>query len=76
MWSVWDFWRIKTASKFGQLEHWSARFLGIGLIYLYIWWPTTADNDRLVILKICVLLWIIYIISHTVEKMFYGRSRR
>lgn len=52
------------ASKFGHLEHWFARFLGGYLLIMTIllwsvkWW-------------IALMLWLVYFVSHTLEKFFY-----
>ena len=63
--------RLKYASKCGKVEHFAGRLVGllvaINLIYDYV-----KEGEYLFNLLIFVV-WIIYILSHTLEKFIYGK---
>jgi len=66
--------RIKTASRFGKLEHTTAKILGLFLLGVLIYRYFTKQSFYLEL--IAFVLWLIYHISHRLEKFFYGKGLR
>lgn len=65
--------RIGFASKCGKLEHMTGRLIGVLLImsgYLAFF------KSELTFYSICItfIVWFIYLVSHTLEKFFYGNK--
>ena len=60
------------ASRCGKIEHYFGRLMFvpmlIGSIYNYI----IKDNINMYLFGATIVCWFIYILSHTLEKFFYG----
>lgn len=67
--------RIKIAGKFGKLEHRAGRLTGL-LILICIIFEYFKLPYRLIVLTATFFMWLIYLISHTLEKKFYGPGLR
>jgi len=63
--------RIYYASRFGKSEHVFGRVLGI-LIILTFFLEFLHLGYTLLGIILCFLAWVIYLVSHTLEKLFYG----
>lgn len=63
--------RIYFASQFGKLEHKTGRLLGLLIIITFI---VELLNLRYTLYFIiaCFVCWLIYLVSHTLEKLTYG----
>jgi hypothetical protein len=66
--------RIKIASRFGKLEHFTSRVLGFSLFVLLTYRYLT--NQEMIFEIILCALWTIYWMAHRIEKFFYGRGLR
>jgi hypothetical protein len=66
--------KIRTALKFGKLEHMFAKILGIYLFVICL--IKYFSNQSYYIELIALILWIVYHISHRLEKFFYGKGLR
>lgn len=65
--------RISTASSFGKSEHKAGRWLGILILLGFIVaWYFNSSIYVLIFIGLIFICWLIYIISHTLEKWFYG----
>lgn len=58
--------RVKIAGKFGRIEHTMGELLGLVLWGEYLYF-------RVELLLPPAIIWTVYIISHRLEKRFYGR---
>jgi len=68
--------RIKYAFKFGKLEHFFGRLLGLTLFLNCVYLVLFFDNKFLQIFSIInFLIWLGYILSHTTEKKLFGKYR-
>jgi len=65
-------WRISKAAKFGKKEHKYGRLIAIPIIISLIFNLNHQDWINTALSGLIFLCWIIYIISHTLEKKFYG----
>lgn len=63
--------RRKIALRFGKLEHISARLLGIAIILAIF-----LERYRLKLVMVSLFLWLIYLLSHILEKRFYPSNFR
>ena len=69
-------WREKVAGKFGKSEHEAGRWIllpmavTVLLIYLQIY------DYALYASIVTFIVWLIYLISHRLEKFFYGKGLR
>ena len=64
--------RIKYAFKFGKIEHKAGRLLGL---YLFICSSAAyffMGRDTFTLLLGGLMIWIVYILSHTFEKKLFG----
>jgi len=68
--------RIKWALKFGKLEHMCGRFLGILIILALIAVYFKIEIMAIILLILILICWIIYIISHILEKKLYPYNFR
>jgi len=61
--------RYSTSFRFGYVEHVSARILFLVIVSTFISFRLKyyVWTDRLLIA--CMILWLVYFISHTLEKM-------
>jgi hypothetical protein len=66
--------RIKIAGKFGRLEHFTSRVLGLCLFVLLAY--RFFNNQEYLIELGLAVLWLVYWTSHRFEKFFYGRGLR
>ena len=76
--------RIKYASKFGKIEHKAGRLIGvilsINLVNLYFFGyyadflRTSGYGMAKAIGWMSLLIWVIYLTSHTFEKKIYGKQ--
>lgn len=64
--------RIRTASKFGRIEHRYGRIIVLPIIISILWNYEHNDYINFGISIITLLFWCTYITSHTLEKKFYG----
>jgi len=65
--------RRKYASKFGKIEHSAGRLLGLILFIGMIYSMWKHDNYQLILWVVSYVVWMAYIISHTLEKKIYGK---
>lgn len=67
-------WRIKQASKFGRIEHFAGEMLGVVLgLNLYVGHAENMSfNDRRIWSVILFIVWLVYFVSHKLEKKLYG----
>ena len=63
--------RIKYASKFGRIEHKAGRIIAIPILIGLI--LNRKDITNLVVFSITLVIWAIYLFSHTLEKKIYGK---
>ena len=69
--------RIKYASRFGKLEHKSARWLGVGIVTsLLMLYFNVGEKYILWLAGINAFLWITYFLSHNAEKKLYPSNFR
>lgn len=69
--------RRKYALKFGKLEHKSARLLGITIIITLIAIYFKIKQEYIIYLALINLfLWVVYLMSHKVEKKLYPNNFR
>jgi len=68
--------RIRIAGKFGSWEHFCGRIIAIPIILIIFLSYYRKDYDFLTLGFITFILWAVYLISHTLEKAFYGRGLR
>jgi len=68
--------RIKWASKFGRIEHSAGRWLGFFIFILlgYEYWINNYQwkNMEVIGLGFIFVVWVTYLMAHTLEKKFYG----
>ena len=72
-------WRIKQACKFGRIEHTSGRWMGIFAllsIALYLTPKYDLSIPLLISLILTAVSWLIYLISHKIEKKLYPNNFR
>lgn len=63
--------RVRMASMFGRTEHKSGRLLG-WLIIAAFFIEYLSLGYTLYAIVACFICWVIYLISHTLEKLSYG----
>lgn len=63
--------RIGYASFMGKIEHKSGRILGF-LLALTIACEYFKLSFTLILLIVCFVMWCVYLLSHTFEKLLYG----
>ena len=68
--------RIKYALKFGKMEHFSGRFLGVLILLTIVleYFKLYEITFYLLIFDFCI--WMLYLFSHTFEKKLYPRNFR
>ncbi len=64
--------RIRTALKFGKMEHKFGRVIAVPIIISIIWNLKQKDYTNVGVSTVTLICWIIYLVSHTMEKRFYG----
>lgn len=69
--------RIKWASKFGKLEHFFGRWMGVfsllAIFSIYCDLPKQYTFSLAIATFVC---WAIYLVSHTIEKKLYPKRFR
>jgi hypothetical protein len=68
--------REKLAGRFGRTEHRAGRIIVAPIIATIILIYTELYTEALIVSIITLILWAVYIISHSVEKKLYGPGRR
>ena len=69
-------WRERVAGRFGRVEHEAGRLIVVPILAsgFFVWfrvWDWALFSVGLVF-----LLWLVYLVSHSLEKRFYGFGRR
>jgi len=68
--------RIKYALKFGKLEHKCGRLLGSLILFSIISVYFKIKIFAIILLILTLVCWIIYLLSHTLEKKLYPNNFR
>lgn len=67
--------RVRYALKFGKLEHWSGRVLGLFLVITLIV-ELSGIGYTVYLLVLDFVTWFIYLVSHSAEKRLYPSNFR
>ena len=68
--------RQKLAGKFGRIEHFAGRFIGVCALVALICLSQGWIEFTKISLLATFISWIVYLGSHTIEKKLYGPGLR